>query len=173
MIKNKTLIILASSRKDSNTRILVEQLFVNLDYELIDLLDYMVYPYDYSANYPTDDDFLILIDQLLRNDTLIFATPVYWYSMSGPMKTFFDRFSDLVTIRKELGRQLKGKRTFLVATGEDDKLPEGFETPFRLTSEYLDMDFICSYYRNRNNLTTTLTNGKEILEKIKTNPNKT
>jgi len=172
MKDSRPLIILGSSRKDSNTRKLLDRLFAELDHELIDLLDHKIYPYDYSTNYPVDDSFFVIIDSLLRHDTIIFATPVYWYSMSGPMKTFFDRFSDLVTIRKELGRQLKGKRTFLVATGEGEELPEGFEVPFRSTSKYLDMEFILTYYRDRNNLITTLTDSKELIEKIITAANK-
>jgi len=172
MKDDRPLVILGSSRKDSNTRKLLDRLFVDLDYELIDLLDHKLYPYDYSTNYPSDDSFFIIVDRLLRHDTLVFATPVYWYAMSGPMKTFFDRFSDLVTIRKELGRQLRGKRTFLVATGEGKELPEGFEVPFRSTSKYLDMEFICAYYHDRNNLNTTLTGSKELIEKIITASNK-
>ncbi|MBN4072635.1 NAD(P)H-dependent oxidoreductase [Crocinitomix catalasitica] len=171
MKDDRPLIIFGSARKDSNTRKLLDLHFTELDYEPIDLLDYKIYPYDYSTNYPADDSFFIIIDRLLRHDTIVFATPVYWYSMSGQMKTFFDRFSDLVTVRKELGRQLKGKRIFLVATGEGKELPDGFEVPFQLTSEYLDMEFVSVYYRNRDSLTTTLIDTNEIIEKIKTTAN--
>ncbi len=45
-----------------------------------------------------------------KYDVLIFATPVYWYSMSGIMKVFFDRITDLLTIKKDIGRKLKGKK---------------------------------------------------------------
>ncbi|MCP4458779.1 MAG: NAD(P)H-dependent oxidoreductase [Cytophagales bacterium] len=38
------------------------------------------------------------------------ATPVYWYSMSGIMKVFLDRIYDVLTIEKELGRKLHGKK---------------------------------------------------------------
>lgn len=67
---------------------------------------------------------------MLHDDKIIFATPVYWYSMSGLMKTFFDRLTDLVTIQKSVGRKLKGKETFLFAVGTDDLLPAGFTIPF-------------------------------------------
>ncbi|MBL4658654.1 MAG: NAD(P)H-dependent oxidoreductase [Flavobacteriales bacterium] len=168
MKDNKPLVILGSSRKDSNTRKLLDLLLVELDHDLIDLLDYKIYPYDYSTNYPVGDNFFDIIERVLGHNTIIFATPVYWYSMSGQMKTFFDRFSDLVTVKKDIGRRLKGKRTFLVATGEDKNLPDGFEVPFRLTSQYLDMEFVSVYYRSRNDLTTALTHTDEILDKIET-----
>lgn len=58
-----------------------------------------------------NDDYLNLMKQILdKYETLILATPVYWYSMSGIMKVFFDRLTDLLTIEKELGRKLRGKK---------------------------------------------------------------
>ena len=36
--------------------------------------------------------------------TIIFVTPVYWYAMSGRMKVFFDRWTDLLKIDKDTGR---------------------------------------------------------------------
>ena len=151
-------------------QICVDQLFAELENELIDLLDYKIYPYNYSQKYPEDDKFLDIIEILLRHDTVIFATPVYWYSMSGMMKTLFDRFTDLVTINKEHGRQLKGKRTFLVTVGTDNELPDGFEVPFRQTSDYLNMKFISTYYCRTTDLTTELSDKNEIIEKIKGPP---
>lgn len=62
------------------------------------------------------------------------------------MKIFFDRFSDLITIRKDLGRSLKGKSTFLLATGTDNEVPVGCEVPVERTSQYLDMEFRGSFY---------------------------
>jgi multimeric flavodoxin WrbA len=61
--------------------------------------------------------------------------------MSSQMKTFFDRTSDLITIRKDLGRGLEGKETFLVSTGTQASLPEGFEVPLKRTSEYFNMKY--------------------------------
>ena len=76
---------------------------------------------------------------MIDSDIVILATPVYWYAMSAQMKTFFDRFSDCVRVRKSLGRKLKGKQIYLVTTGTDKELPEGFEVPFKSTCKYLDM----------------------------------
>ena len=50
-----------------------------------------------------------------KYDTIIFATPVYWYSMSGILKVFIDRITDLLTIEKELGRKLRGKKMAVVS----------------------------------------------------------
>lgn len=167
MKDNRPLVILGSARKDGDTRKLVDRIFTDLKYELIDLLDYRIFPYNYSNNYPQYDNFLHLIELLLRHDKVVFATPVYWYSMSGQMKTFFDRLTDLVSVEKELGRQLKGKNTFLISVGTDNHIPDGFEVPFRLTSEYLKMEFVSVYYCKTDNVSGILTDTNEIMKKIK------
>lgn len=46
-------------------------------------------------------------------DNIVFATPVYWYAMSGRMKIFFDRFTDLLYTHKSIGKNLKGKKLFI------------------------------------------------------------
>lgn len=166
MKENNPLIILGSARKNSNTKKLTKKLFSGIKYELIDLLDYKIFPYDYSGNYPEDDDFLFLMEQILKYNKIVFATPVYWYSMSGSMKVFFDRLTDVVTIKKEIGRQLKGKKTFMISVGTAAALPEGFEVPFRLTSGYFDMDFISSYYCSTAALKSELKGTHEIIEKL-------
>lgn len=40
-----------------------------------------------------NDDYNSIIDRILPHDILIFSTPIYWYSMSGTMKNFIDRWS--------------------------------------------------------------------------------
>jgi multimeric flavodoxin WrbA len=146
----KPLVILASARKQSYTKNFLNKVFADKDYELIDLLDFYISPYSYLNNYPSTDEFLKIIDELIKHKVIVFATPVYWYAMSGIMKTFFDRFTDVVTTKKHLGRQLQGKSTFLVAVGAEEELPNGFEIPFKLTSDYLHMKYQdCIYYSTK------------------------
>ncbi len=168
MMETRPLVILGSARKDSDTQDLIHQLFADLDYAIIDLLDHTLYPYDYAASYPADDKFLHITEQLLKHKVLVFATPVYWYAMSGPMKIFFDRFTDLMTLNKALGRQLKGKKSFLIAVGSDKALPEGFEVPFSRTSAYFGLDYIAAYYSSSKQLRTGLTDTHEFIEQLKT-----
>ena len=137
----KPLVILASARKQGDTRNFLNKVFTAHDYELIDLLDVHISPYSYANDYSDTDGFLKVFDVLLKHKIVVFATPVYWYAMSGLMKTFFDRFTDVVTSKKYLGKQLHGKYTFLLAVGADEELPTGFEIPFKLTSEYLKMSY--------------------------------
>ena len=66
--------------------------------------------------------------------------------MCAQMKIFFDRTSDLITVKKEIGRRLSGKNTYLIANGTGECLPEGFEVPFKRTSNYFDMSYKGSLY---------------------------
>ncbi|MGI4875655.1 MAG: flavodoxin family protein [Janthinobacterium lividum] len=137
----KPLIILGSHRRAGHTRQLLDALFANQPVPAIDLLEHEIAPYAYSGTYPATDAFLPLIAQLLAHEHLVMATPVYWYAMSGRLKNFFDRLTELVTTRKALGRQLRGKTLHLVAVGADAALPTGFTVPFASTAAYFDMTF--------------------------------
>lgn len=137
---NQALIILGSSRSEGNTRHLVNTIFQNKEHHIIDLNQHNINYYTYD-NRHADDDFLILAARMVQYEHIIFATPVYWYSMSAIMKTFFDRITDLVTTRKDLGRALKGKILYSISCGSDDDLPEGFIVPFKESAMYLDMKY--------------------------------
>lgn len=60
-------------------------------YDLIQLHVKKIEHYKYDSSKP-QDDFLTIIEEAIKADTIVFATPVYWYAMSGMMKVFFDRF---------------------------------------------------------------------------------
>ncbi|HKL03929.1 MAG TPA: NAD(P)H-dependent oxidoreductase, partial [Cryomorphaceae bacterium] len=80
-----TLIILGSARKDSHTRTLVQNVFNDTPHELVDLLDFNIATFDYEADYPKSDEYFDIVQKMINAKTIIFATPVYWYSMSGMM----------------------------------------------------------------------------------------
>jgi len=165
------LIISGSAREQSHTNDFLNQVFRGRQIHLIHLLDYNIAPYDYSGNYGENDDFFQLADKLLQHNVIVFATPVYWYAMSGLMKIFFDRITDLVTTKKQIGRQLKGKSTFLIAVGADKTIPEGFEVPFKRTSDYLDMHYQGFLYHTTKHPEAAGTRQKEIktfIEKMET-----
>ena len=140
------LVLVASARPAGDTAALVRAVFGTTAHVVVNLLDAPLYPYSYAATYPTDDAFAALIRQVLPHDTIVLATPVYWYAMSGLLKTFFDRLTDLLTTAKPLGRQLRGKRLLVLATGSDAALPPGFEVPFQRTAAYFGMAYGGAWY---------------------------
>lgn len=138
----KTIIISGSSRKDGNTSDIANELALIINCEVIHLLDYSINHYDYEHK-NVSDDFVPLLQKLLSNyDTYIFATPVYWYAMSGILKVFFDRLTDLITIKKELGRQLRGKKMAVISSSTGGNLGAQFWLPFSKSAEYLGIIYL-------------------------------
>ena len=62
--------------------------------------------------------------------------------MSGIMKVFFDRFTDLLTIEKELGRKLRGKKMAVMSCSIGENLGQIFWLLFSETAKYLGMEYI-------------------------------
>ena len=138
----KKVLIVGTSRNDGDTFKLINGVIEQSNWDLINLSDYNFSYYDYK-NENRNDDYLALIKQILEKyDTLIFATPIYWYSMSGIMKVFFDRFTDLLTIEKELGRKLRGKKMGVISCSIGENLGENFWLPFIETAKYLGMEYL-------------------------------
>ncbi len=142
------LIINGSARLNGNTQKFISKLTQEIAFDQLNLVEHYFLPYNYENQYPVEDGFETFAKEILYHKHLIFATPVYWYSMSGRMKNLFDRLTDWVTLNKEVGRNLKGKTVQLIAVGTDGDLPDGFTTPFFMTANYMEMDFKGHVYFN-------------------------
>jgi len=123
----------------------VEAVLDKRNVEIIDLLSQQISHYDYE-NRNKDDDFISIAKKMVNSDIIVFATPVYWYSMSGHLKVFFDRLTDLLSVHKDLGRALKGKECWMISSGTGEKLPLGFEQVFASTANYFDMIYKDYFY---------------------------
>ena len=132
------IIILGSSRTFGETRKVVDSIIGNSEVPIIDLKSLDMSIYDH---YNKNDDFIPLMEQVIKHDLIVLATPVYWYTMSATMKIFLDRLTDLLDIRKDLGRKLYGKKLFIISSLASNLLPQGFEYPFWQTAEYLKMEY--------------------------------
>jgi len=139
---NKTVIIQGSSRSGGDTNKIVNYMTSKNPIDVIDLYTKNIGHYDYDYK-NQDDDFIELITNVINNyDTIIFATPVYWYSMSGVLKVFFDRISDIIRMHKDTGRQLRGKNIAMISTSNQDDLIGGFNMPFVESAKYLGMNYL-------------------------------
>ncbi|WP_417800375.1 flavodoxin family protein [Tenacibaculum sp.] len=139
---NKTIIIQASSKSTGNTNKVINYLNNNKSFDFVDLKkkNIGVFEYDFTN---ANDDFIPLIEDIIHKyDTLVFATPVYWYSMSATLKIFFDRLSDLLHYKKDLGRQLRGKNMAMISNSGANDLIDGFEMPFIESAKYLGMNYL-------------------------------
>ena len=138
----KGLIIEGSARKDGNTAKIGEEIRKLTGFEVVHLCEKNIAHFDYAFD-NQDDDFFPLIDRIAEHfELIIFLTPVYWYSMSGMMKVFFDRISDCLKIHKETGRKLRGKYMMAISISEDDHEYEGFFMPFHNSALYLGMKYL-------------------------------
>ncbi|CRX39556.1 flavodoxin family protein [Estrella lausannensis] len=143
-MNSKPLIILGSSRKDGHTAKAIDTITGTSPLPFVDLssLNMTYFDYDFENR---ADDFIPLMEKVVEHNPLILATPVYWYTMSAVMKTFLDRWSDLLTFRKDLGKKLKGKDLYLI-TSFGTSMPKGFEEPFIQTADYMGMHFRGCFY---------------------------
>jgi multimeric flavodoxin WrbA len=139
---SKSVIIVGSSRKNGNTTRIVREISRQFNIEVVNLSDYVFSYYDYESKNRNDDFFELIKEIIEKYDTLIFATPVYWYSMSGIMKVFFDRFSDLIRIEKETGRKLRGKNMAVISNSHDSEIDYDFYIPFKKSADYLGMNYL-------------------------------
>ena len=81
--------------------------------------------------------------RVLESENIVVASPVYWYSVSPPVKTFLDRISDFLDIPELLdaGRRLRGKTGYIVCTSVLDQAPQPFINALTDTFGYLGMHY--------------------------------
>lgn len=135
-------ILQGSSKSNGNTNKIALFIKERTGFDIIDLKSKNIGPFDYDFK-NRGDDFLPTIKEIVENyDILIFATPVYWYAMSGIMKTFIDRITDCIKIEKTIGRKLTGKKMGMISCGSGSELKKGFTMPFIESAYYLGMDYL-------------------------------
>lgn len=127
----KVLIISTSLRPNSNSEILAKSFFdgakVNNDVELISLKNKTInfckgcLACGKLHKCVIKDDSNEIVEKMANADVIVWATPVYYYSMSGLMKTMIDRANPLYSI------DYKFREVYLLATATEDEsyTPEG------------------------------------------------
>ncbi|MGN0328302.1 MAG: flavodoxin family protein [Lachnospira sp.] len=61
------------------------------------------------------DDVPEIMDKVKNAETIIFATPIYYYEMSGQMKTLLDRLNPLFSM------DYKFRKIYMIATAAEDE----------------------------------------------------
>lgn len=135
------IIILGSAKGScSNTKKVLTEIFGQDIPNIFNLSEMNINPYNYE-NRNQNDDFIPLIEKVIKHDMLILATPVHWYSVSTIMKIFIDRISDLLDLRKDLGKELRNRKLFVIASFSNS-IPKGFEDNFQQICDYLGMEYL-------------------------------
>jgi GrpB-like predicted nucleotidyltransferase (UPF0157 family) len=144
----KVLALLGSAEGGRETEKFLREHYAGAGLTVVNLHERGFRPYRYGKEAEAEAGFLALVEEMIAADLVVFATPVYWYSMGASMKIFFDRFSDLLRgPHKALGEKLAFTKVKLLSTGAGPRLPVGFESPFALTAIYLGMDYLGADYR--------------------------
>ncbi|MBB4823990.1 multimeric flavodoxin WrbA [Sporosarcina luteola] len=119
-------VLYGGNRPNGNTEMLTKLVIQGLPVEEIYLKDYVIEPIEDKRHakegFPEiQDDYNSIIDRILEHDILIFTTPIYWYSMTGIMKNFIDRWSQTLKDEKypDFKKQMSQKRAFVIAVGGD------------------------------------------------------
>jgi multimeric flavodoxin WrbA len=132
----RVLIVSSSPRRDGNSALLAQSAaegardaghsvgLVHLDDHLQHFLRDCRRCRDAEGRCTIDDGYEALLrDRVLDADGIVFATPIYWYGVSGQLKTFFDRlFCFIAASEPDADRFVAGltrKRLALVVSSEE------------------------------------------------------
>lgn len=143
MNKPNVIIALGSPRKKGNTALLVEECVKGIksgggSAELLFLQDLLIKPCkacDYCKKASAkrfcaqEDDMEALYQKLADAYAVVFASPVYWFTMTAQAKLFLDR---CYALERKDGNRLKGKRVgIIMAYGGEDAFESGAVNAFR------------------------------------------
>ena len=123
---SKVLVITTSLRARSNSDILAERLIAGAkdaghDVELIGLKGKTVkfcigcLACQKTQKCVLKDDAVEIAEKVRNADTLVFVTPIYYYEMSGQMKTLLDRMNPLYP------SDYKFRRVYLLSVAAEDE----------------------------------------------------
>lgn len=143
-------VIDGGTRPNGNTELLTNHVIQDMNMERIYLKDYQIQSIIDKRHSPDGfedrkDDYNSIIDRILPHDILIFSTPIYWYSMSGLMKNFIDRWSQ--TLRdpnyRDFKKKMAAKKAFVIAVGGDDPSIKGLPMiqQFKYIFDFVGIEF--------------------------------
>lgn len=120
------LVLQGSSREEGNTEQLTKLALEGIAHKQILLRELSIQPIRDQRHEPggfsaVDDDYESVVREMLRHDGIIFATPIYWYTISGVMKNFIDRWSQsLRSPDYDFKAIMAQKKAYVIAVGGDN-----------------------------------------------------
>lgn len=125
----KILAIVGSPRKGGNTDILVQKVAEgavskNAQVETLHLGKLTIRECDgchacwKGKNCSKNDDMLAIYDKIIESDSLVFATPVYWYGTTALMKALIDRMVYFNCPENRI--KIRGKQAAVVIPFEEE-----------------------------------------------------
>jgi multimeric flavodoxin WrbA len=124
-MSKKILVLSASPRKGGNSDLLCDQFMIGAEKagnptEKIFLRDKKINYctgcgtcYNMGTSCPQEDDMAEVLEKMIVADVIVMATPVYFYTMNGQMKTLIDRTCSRYT-------EICDKDFYFIVTAADD-----------------------------------------------------
>ncbi|HTY63147.1 MAG TPA: flavodoxin family protein [Acidobacteriota bacterium] len=143
------LALIGSPRKGGNTDILVDKILTGAGENGHSSEKIYLYDCDISAcldcrkckrrdnNCAIADGMSGIYPKLAAADMIIFGTPVYWYGPTAKMKLLIDRLRPFIAS----ARLTRKKGIVVIPSEEGDSCCGPLIQMFRMSFEYLDMDF--------------------------------
>ncbi len=119
----KILAIYGSSRDNGNNEQLAEIVLNGLNAEKVHLRDYHIQAivdgrHTEEGFCKVEDDYEDIINKVIDHEILLFVTPIYWYGMSGIMKNFIDRWSQILRDSRYTFKETMAKKhAYVIAVG--------------------------------------------------------
>ena len=84
-----------------------------------------------------------MLDATLAATDLVFVSPVYWFSIPSPLKTYLDHWSGWLRVPGlDFKEQMTGKRLWVIATSGNRERAQPMLDSYRLCAEFLTMPFM-------------------------------
>ncbi|MFF7606357.1 NAD(P)H-dependent oxidoreductase [Streptomyces parvulus] len=147
------LFLLGSSRPDGNTELLTrraaEQLPADVEQRWIDLArhplpEFEDLRHDADHTRPTEGNARLLLDATLEATDLVIASPLYWYSVSTPVKHYLDHWAGwLRTPGLDFKATLAGRTLWGVTAlaHEEQEVADPLIGTLGLTAAFMGMHF--------------------------------
>lgn len=143
------LCIYGSTRRGANSELLADRVTEGLSPARIHLADLDLPRFDDLRHAPggfapVGPALEHLFTTVLEHDPVLFVTPLYWYGMSGLMKSFVDHWSHaLRDPRLQFKERMRGKECYVIVTGGDNPRHKALPLvqQFRLIFDFVGASF--------------------------------
>ncbi|KRN05552.1 flavin reductase [Liquorilactobacillus sucicola DSM 21376 = JCM 15457] len=166
------LAINGSSRENSNSDVMLTCLLKGIEHNEIKLKHYAIQPiwdqrHSQKIWRAADDDYDQLLTKLIASKTIIFATPIYWYGVSGLLKNFIDRWSESLATVPNFREIIKNKRIYVLIVGGDAPHIKGLPIieQFNYICEFLNWQFV-DYVIGKGNMPSDVLKDKFAMQKL-------
>ena len=96
-----------------------------------------------TGTYPMPEgDARGLLEATLAASDLVFVSPVYWFSIPSPLKTYLDQWSAWMRVPGiDFKARMAGKRLWIISTSGNREKAQAMIDSYRLCAEFLDMEW--------------------------------